>query len=502
VKRVLLSLVVVVVVVVAGAAAAIYWFLSGDGMRRAIEEQATAFLGQPVRIASATAQVFPRVAIQLRDVKLGEPARVTLADVEVSTGLRALLSRRVEDGEIIVSDSRIDMPLPFSMPTSGDAAASTDASTSSSMTVASIRAIRLNNVRVVSRGREIVVSAESSLIGSRLNLSSFNARAGRTSLQASGIVDLEPSMDAKLTASANDLDLDDLLALADAFTPPPPPKPQSRRAAPLVSGRIAAKLSADKGRAAGVEVTKLTGQFLAEGDHVTLSPVSFELFGGRYDGAVRANVGRQLAISLTSRLTKLDVAKLAAFGGVADTISGTMSGSGRFTGNGGDMTAALASVTGNGDVEITNGNIKRLNLVRTVVLYFGRPAADAPHSAGEHFDRISAPFTISQQVVRSDSLTMQSPDVDINASGTLSIPTKALDGRADLLLSESLTKQAGTDLVRFTREGDRVVLPATLGGTLAQPSVMIDAGAAVKRGIRNEVERRLKGLFDRLKPPQ
>jgi len=30
---------------------------------------------------------------------------------------------------------------------------------------------------------------------------------------------------------------------------------------------------------------------------------------------------------------------------------------------------------------------------------------------------------------------------------------------------------------------------------------MIDAAAAVKRGLRNEAERRLKGLFDRLRPP-
>jgi uncharacterized protein involved in outer membrane biogenesis len=498
VKRVLLILVAIVVVLLGAAAAAVYWFLSGDGVRRAIEQQATAWLGQPVRIASATAQVFPRVAIQLRDVKLGEPVRVTLADVEVSTGLRALLSRRVEDGELIVSDSRVDLPLPFAIPDSKSAAPAGE-QTSSGMTVASIRAIRLNNVRVVSRQREIVVSASSSIVGSRLNLASFTARSGGTSLTASGIVDLEPGLDAKLQASANDLDLDDLLALADAFTPPP--QPASRRGGPLVAGRISAKLTADKGRAAGVELTNLAGTVLAEGNHVTLSPVSFELFGGKYEGAVRANVGRDLALSLTSRLTNLDVAKLAAFGDVADTITGTMSGNGRFTGGGRDMAAALASAAGSGDVEIVKGTIKGLNLVRTVVLYFGRPAADAPASNGERFDRIEAPFTIGRQVVRSDALSMHSPDVDIVASGSLAIPTKALDGKGELLLSEDLTKQAGTDLVRFTREGNRVVLPATIGGTLAQPRVMIDAGAAIQRGLRNEVERRLKGLLDKLKPP-
>ena len=58
---------------------------------------------------------------------------------------------------------------------------------------------------------------------------------------------------------------------------------------------------------------------------------------------------------------------------------------------------------------------------------------------------------------------MRSRDADIVGSGTLDMDSQALDGRLDLSLSEELSKQAGTDLVRFTREGNRVVLPARLG---------------------------------------
>ena len=90
---------------------------------------------------------------------------------------------------------------------------------------------------------------------------------------------------------------------------------------------------------------------------------------------------------------------------------------------------------------------------------------------------------------------MRSRDADIVGSGTLDVDSQALDGRLDLSLSEELSKQAGTDLVRFTREGNRVVLPARLGGTIASPRVTIDAAAAAKRGLRNEVQRRLKGIL-------
>lgn len=482
------------------AAGAVYWFFSGDGMRRSLERQATRWLGHPVRIASATAQLFPRVAIQLRDVRVGDPVRLALADVEVSTGLRPLLSRRVEDAEIIVSDSRVEMPLPFSIPDSGGSAGSADES--GGITVVSVRAITLRDIRIVSRGREVLVSAESSLTGSRLDLSRFSARAGRTSLDASGVVELAPALNAQLQASANELDLDDLLALTDAFTPPPNPKARvAARGSALVPGRIVAKLTARRGRAARVDLTNLAGNLLVEGNRVTLSPASFELFGGRYQGALDLDVRENLALTLTSRIENLDVAQLAAFGGVPDSVSGRLSGHGRFTARGADVAALLAAAAGNGVALIVDGTIQRLNLVRTVILFFGRPADDAPASSGDRFNRLAASFSLARQIVNAESFTLNSPDVDISGQGTLVIPTKALDGRADLLLSESLSSQAGTDLVRYTREGKRVVLPATIGGTVAAPRVMIDAGAAVKRGLRNEVERRLKGLFDRLKPP-
>jgi hypothetical protein len=80
----------------------------------------------------------------------------------------------------------------------------------------------------------------------------------------------------------------------------------------------------------------------------------------------------------------------------------------------------------------------------------------------------------------------------------LHLDADSLDGRADLVLSEALSAQAGTDLYRYTREGNRVVLPAVIGGTLAMPRLTIDAAAAAKRGLRNEIERRLKGLFEGL----
>jgi len=489
-RKVILALLALVIIIVGGAAALAYWFFSGDGVRQAIERQATSWLGQPVRVGRASAQIFPRAAINLGNIRVGEPVRLTLADVQLSTDLHALFDRRVEDATVTIANSRIELPLPFSLPESDRKTASTPSS-GGGVKIVSIRAIVLRDIRIVSRGHEIRASAESALAGDKLTLRSFTAQSGATSLNAEGDVTLEPTVDARLRVKANKLDVDELLALADAFTPPPSKTASRRSVAPP---RIAARVSAEKGSAAGVEVQQFATDLEVVGDRIVLSPLSFQLFGGRYQGSLNANLGHAMSLALRSRLESLDVGKLAAFGGSPDTISGTLTGTGNFSGEGADVASVLTAARGMGTASVVNGQIKRLNMVRTVVLFFGKPAPDQGAST-DKFDRIDASFSLARQVFSADAFSMHSPDVDLVGTGRLNTGNKALDGAVDLSLSEALSKQAGNDLQRYTREGNRVVLPAKIGGTLSAPGLSIDAAAALKRGLRNEVQHRLEDIL-------
>jgi uncharacterized protein involved in outer membrane biogenesis len=494
-RKVLLYLVIAAVVVVLCATGLVYWFFSGDGLRRAIEQQATAWLGQPVTVGRASAGLFPRTAIHLGDVRIGDPVRVTLADVDVSTDFRELLSRRIQDAAITIANSRIEMPLPFSIPAGDDGTppAPGSGTSGSAVEIVSIRTIVLDDIVIVSRGKEVRVSAESSLAGNRLTLSRFEARSGTTTLDAQGEVELAPSVAAQLRAKANKLDVDELLALADAFTPPQPSRrPAARPSAPM---KIAARVSAETATAGGVEVKQFATDLEVSGDRVVLSPLTFQLFGGRYQGSIIAQLGNALSLAIKSRLQDVNVAQLAAFGGSPDTISGTLTGAGTFSGTGADVAAVLKSARGNGTATISDGAIRRLNLVRTIVLFFGRPASDTAEGT-DQFERIDASVSLANQIFRADAFSLRSRDVDIVGTGTLNVDTQALDGALDLSLSEELSKQAGTDLLRFTREGNRVVLPARMAGTIAAPRIAIDAAAAAKRGLRNEVQRRLKGILE------
>jgi uncharacterized protein involved in outer membrane biogenesis len=486
IRRIVVSLSILLVVTVLAAAGTLYWFLSGDGIRQALEQQASAWLGQPVHIATASAQLLPRPAVRLGTITVGEPVSLTLGSIVVSTGLNALLHRRIEDAEVIVSDSRIQMPLPSPVATRATGATGGP----EPIRLVSIRSIALDNVRFVTRGRGIVVSAESALDGTRLAVHRFEARSGQTTFQAEGLMELSPRVDATMRIKAGVIDVDELLELAEAFVP------EGGGGGSRPAPRIAARVSAERARAGGVEVRQFATDMLVDGDRVSLSPLTFQLFGGRYQGSLSARLGPTLQASLNARIIDLDVAQLASFGGVPGAVTGTLTGAGSFSGRGADIAGVLGSARGEGTATVVKGTIQRLNLVRTVVLFFGRPAADAAVATDE-FERMDLRFSLGDRVFDAQAFSLQSSDADIVGSGTLHVATKALNGQLDLSLSEALSAQAGTDLQRYTLEGSRIVLPALIGGTLGEPRLRIDAAAAVERGLRNEVKRRLGGLLDR-----
>lgn len=72
--------------------------------------------------------------------------------------------------------------------------------------------------------------------------------------------------------------------------------------------------------------------------------------------------------------------------------------------------------------------------------------------------------------------------------------------RGRLTLSEALSKQAGTDLYRYTQEGGRVTLPVTVTGPLGTLSARVDLGAAATRAIRNKATEEINRAIERNLP--
>src|SRR5262245_35389731 len=108
-KRILIGVVLLTAAIAGGLYFWAHAIFASDAVRNAVESQLTNALGQPVRIGSMGATVFPRVTMTLNDVRIGEPARITASRLDVGAGLRALLSRRIEQGSVRLRGARVEL---------------------------------------------------------------------------------------------------------------------------------------------------------------------------------------------------------------------------------------------------------------------------------------------------------------------------------------------------------------------------------------------------------
>ena len=85
-------------------------------------------------------QIFPTSRHRAERRRGWRAGWLTLASVDLSTDLRALLNRRIEDASVVISDSRIQMPLPFSLPEDSASTQTESASQGAGVEVVSVRA--------------------------------------------------------------------------------------------------------------------------------------------------------------------------------------------------------------------------------------------------------------------------------------------------------------------------------------------------------------------------
>jgi uncharacterized protein involved in outer membrane biogenesis len=514
VKRKILIGLAVVLALLAGGAAAIYAFLSGDAIRAAIEAQATAALGRPVTIGRATPAFFPRVSLDLRDVVVGAKREVVVQRVLVSTGVRGLISRRVEDASVAIEHSTIDIPWAWALldalgQSSSAAPAGPAASQPSApLSIESIGSITLNDIVLSAGTRKLVVDLQASLNGDTLVIQRMQGRSPETEFTATGSIASLTTRTGSLTIDAARLDLDGLMTFLVAATPAgardlPPSTPNASPPPPASdpsSMDLQIGVRAARGQVLGLALANVTTAARVRGGTVTLDNLKMDVLGGRYDGSAAfvdaRGVGRY---EWRGEFTGLDVPQIMTFAGASGALTGRLSGTVAVNAAGTDPQQAMQRARGTSRLTIADGRIPGLEVVRSVVLAFGKPTGDRPAGSGEAFTRLAATVAIDGMNLSTGDLVFESRDFDMNGEGRVSLVTKAVDFTTSVVLSKELSAQAGRDLYRLAREGERVVLPARITGSINAPNVMIDVKAALGRALRNKAEEQIKGLFDRFR---
>jgi uncharacterized protein involved in outer membrane biogenesis len=479
------------------SAAGFFWarsILATDTVRTALAAQISAAIGQPTTIRGISAGIYPRVTVILEGVTIGQPARIQAETLRLGTDFRALLSRRIEHGSVRLDKARIELPLP---PLGSPGTPSTGtASGGWPVEIVSIDDVLLNDVQVVSGGRMLRGDIEAVPHGNALTLRKVSLKAEDTNINATGeITDLAGPVGA-IDLKAGTLNLDRLLTFLAEFSSGfgTPGRAGSRQASGPAGGKpmdVTLTLNADRATMGALALERLTGKARVTREGVSVDPVEFGLFSGQYKGSLAVSLADTLALRLRAALSNIDVAAATAFAGSPGTITGRLSGRVDLTGNGADFSKIVDGIRGTARVDIKDGVVKNLGLVRTVVIATSMRSDAQPPAArssnDEHFSQLGATLAVANGAARTNDLLFESPDVTLKAAGSVQLNGSAIDLKGNIQLSEALSQQAGRDLYRYTQEQGRVTLPAAVTGSAQSPAVRIDVGEAATRAVKNKL---------------
>ena len=507
-KKVLIGAAVLIVLAAGGLFLWARAVFTGDTVRVALAGQLSDALGQPVAIGGIGATIYPRVTVNLSDVAIGNPPRIQVETLHVGTALGALLSRRIEQAALRLSGARIELPLPELAlgGRSNDTAAGGEASEPPPVEIVSIDEIVLNDVAITSGGRVLRGDIEVVPQGNGLLLRRVSLAADATTIEITGaITDLSGPI-GEIDVKAGVLDFDELMAFVSDFAGSAGLETASGAGAPAApqavsSMDIGVSIETAGATMGALSLDALAGRARLTSEALTLEPIRFGLFGGSYEGALVLTLGAVPDFRVNAIVNDVDMAAAMAFAGKPGLVTGRLSGTIDLAGTGLDAGRVLETASGTARVDLTDGTVKGLGLVRAIVVATaGRSDAQPAGTSGpidEPFSRLGATLSVADGAARTDDLRFESDDLLLSAVGGVRLDGSAIDMKGQVQLSDELSKQAGRDLVRVTQEQGRVTLPVTVGGSADRLQVRIDIAAATKRALTNRATDAVEGAIER-----
>jgi AsmA protein len=494
IRKLIVAAIAVILVLAIATALAIRALLDPRMLAQTIESQATSWLGRPVHVGEARAHLVPTPRISLTTVGVEGPQSLVADEVIVGAGLKALLQRRVEDAVVRVRNGKITLNSGTATPAPSTAAASMPQPAAGSdpgdgFTIASVGEIRFENITVTGGGQSLRLDFDGSLNGDALEVHRISASSGQTSIEGKGTVTSLRKRDATFDLDSKMLNAEDVLALLSALVPSSPPttRPATEKADSLGFGHIVIKATIDKARALGYQIDHVVTSLDLQGTEVRANPLRFELFGGRYDSTLSLDLASgRTALNHKATLTGANVATLAEVFGHAGMASGSLNLTMQVRGSGSALAAAAQAVQGVANVNLANGTVQGLDVVRQTFVVLGTAA---PPNAGKKFDSLSAKLSLAGGAMTADDVTMHAPDFDLRGRARVA-SNNALSGQAQLTLSDALSREAqgkNKDLKLMFEDG-RITLPVALSGTLLQPSVSPDMGNLLARAAQNKMK--------------
>lgn len=194
-------------------------------------------------------------------------------------------------------------------------------------------------------------------------------------------------------------------------------------------------------------------------------------FDGALTGEIVVNARNGLSVAGDLELTNLALRPaLSTFAGI-DRLIGTGNGAVKFLSSGASVDALMRSLSGSGNLALTDGEILGLDLVgmlRTLDTSYMGPGSKTI------FDSITGTYTIKDGVLANTDMVMTAPLIRAEGSGTVNIGAQSLNYRVTPI---ALSGADGAGGLR---------VPLLITGSWAKPGFGLDLEGAAKQNLVKE----------------
>lgn len=301
--------------------------------------------------------------------------------------------------------------------------------------------------------------------------------AGATRLQAALDLTLDgarPRLAGTLSAGALDLRpfLGGGAAPAEAAAPGWPRETIDASALGLLDAQVT--LSAGPVQAGFADLERLGAVLTIDRARAVLELREARAFGGNLTGELVAN--NRSGLSVGGNIRAAEVALLPLLRQVAgfERLSGTGALSLRFLGVGQSVDAIMRSLSGEGRIDLGQGEIIGLDLAGMIrnldMSYMGEQNRTV-------YDSVTGSFTIADGVLRNEDLRMTASRINVEGRGTADLGGQTLDYR--------VTPIALTN----AETGDAIRVPLVISGPWNAPRFRLDLEGLAEQRLQEERER-------------
>ena len=287
----------------------------------------------------------------------------------------------------------------------------------------------------------------------------------------------------------------------DRYLPPPQAAPARTQApgpapAPAAPPGVPSPLNAEGTltvgtvHAAPLDLSDVKVTVTAKDRVLHLHPLTAQIDGGQYAGDITVGYSRATpTLSLDEHLSGIDVGKLMAAESKKLKLSGHGNLNLKATGEGVGADALLKSLNGHFDANVAGGALEGLDLgydIGQAEALLGHSAAPAQNTHRTAFDALKLSAEIAHGVATTRDLLISSAVLKVTGQGTANLASQALDLA---LVADTAATVGGTPLK----------IPATVTGTLGDPTVRPDVAALAKGQLADKakdvLKSKLKDLF-------